>query len=281
MAAVVAAYVFVNVNYPLVSDPQTFVAGMEHEYEHAKSGHSIKVRGSEHAFVFHLTSSIRPGLTVPVAVLGLLGTGVMLVQWKRLPAQDRLLLVFAGLYYIIPELSPSKPAPDFMRYVMQTSLVLIYFAVRFLKQVYDWESPAGRVAAGGLAAVLVLAPLPATVQYDRYLVQDTRAQAVQWLAAHKGNAFFEQYAAANHDAVCAVDQSVDSLRDQGYDYIVVSDFRYERYYRGSQLEDQEPWVYQRHQGYEELFRYPYVEIRPTYRSFAFSNPTIRIVDIRH
>jgi len=33
-------------------------------------------------------------------------------------------------------------------------------------------------------------------------------------------------------------------------------------------------------GYRRLFRYPYVEIRPAYRSFAFSNPVIRIVDLR-
>ena len=33
--------------------------------------------------------------------------------------------------------------------------------------------------------------------------------------------------------------------------------------------------------YEELFQtYPFVEIAPAYKSFAFSNPTIRILDIR-
>ena len=38
-------------------------------------------------------------------------------------------------------------------------------------------------------------------------------------------------------------------------------------------------VYERHEKYEELFAYPTVEIKPAYHSFAFSNPTIRIVDI--
>jgi hypothetical protein len=30
----------------------------------------------------------------------------------------------------------------------------------------------------------------------------------------------------------------------------------------------------------ELFARPYVEIAPAYRSFAFSNPVIRIIDMR-
>ena len=34
-----------------------------------------------------------------------------------------------------------------------------------------------------------------------------------------------------------------------------------------------------YEGYRRLFRYSYFEIRPEYRSFAFSNPVIRIVDL--
>lgn len=46
-----------------------------------------------------------------------------------------------------------------------------------------------------------------------------------------------------------------------------------------------PWggqsdkVYAMSRGYRELFKHPYTEIKPPYKSYAFSNPTIRIVDI--
>lgn len=55
---------------------------------------------------------------------------------------------------------------------------------------------------------------------------------------------------------------------------VASSFHYDRYQLGTKLQNQ------RDAGYEFLFRYPYAEIRPDYKSFAFSNPVLRIVDLR-
>ena len=66
----------------------------------------------------------------------------------------------------------------------------------------------------------------------------------------------------------------------GVTHVVASSFAYERYYRGAELPGQADYIYRGHAQYEQLFSLPYVEIRPQYMSFAFSNPTIRIVDIR-
>ena len=44
--------------------------------------------------------------------------------------------------------------------------------------------------------------------------------------------------------------------------------------------DRRPEVVQRRVHYDRLFQRPYFEIRPKYRTVGFSNPVIRIVDIR-
>ncbi len=57
--------------------------------------------------------------------------------------------------------------------------------------------------------------------------------------------------------------------------------RYERYRIASRLKGQKQIVYLIQRKYEHLFsHYPVQEFKPAYRTFAFSNPTIRIIDIR-
>src|SRR6185369_17994771 len=77
IASAIALYVFVNVNYPLIEDPETFLAGIDHEFAHATAGHSLKIHALPHYFSFHLINSIIPGMTWPAAVLGLLGTAAL------------------------------------------------------------------------------------------------------------------------------------------------------------------------------------------------------------
>jgi hypothetical protein len=60
----------------------------------------------------------------------------------------------------------------------------------------------------------------------------------------------------------------------------VSSFNYERFFIGAEWWGQQPKVYKTHKKYMQLFSYPYREIIPAYKTFAFSNPVIRIIDIR-
>jgi hypothetical protein len=78
---------------------------------------------------------------------------------------------------------------------------------------------------------------------------------------------------------CLADYNLQKLRSFKVKYLVASSFLYERYEYGAQLSDQKQKVYRRHNAYKELFLHPYIEIKPVYKSFAFSNPTIRIIDI--
>ena len=64
------------------------------------------------------------------------------------------------------------------------------------------------------------------------------------------------------------------------DAIVLSSFHYERYMEASDWPGQDQSVYAQAMVFAKIFEMPYIEISPKYRSFAFSNPTIRIVDVR-
>jgi hypothetical protein len=53
---------------------------------------------------------------------------------------------------------------------------------------------------------------------------------------------------------------------------------YDRYSTAARLHDRRAEITDAH--YRDLFTLPYVEFAPAYRTFAFSNPVIRIVDLR-
>jgi hypothetical protein len=73
---------------------------------------------------------------------------------------------------------------------------------------------------------------------------------------------------------------LESARQRGIAFLVASSFQYERFLYGGTLANQDPGIYRLSCAYQKLFNYPYVEFTPAYRSFAFSNPTIRVIDIR-
>ena len=77
-----------------------------------------------------------------------------------------------------------------------------------------------------------------------------------------------------------IDEDPDSLRADGATHLCVASFDYDRYFQALSLPGQKAGTLERARRYQALFRYPHVEIRPAYRSFAFSNPVIRILDIR-
>ena len=63
-------------------------------------------------------------------------------------------------------------------------------------------------------------------------------------------------------------------------HLAVSSFDYDRYLFAAKLANQDASTYRNATAYEAMFRLPTLEIRPAYRAFGFSNPVIRIVDIR-
>jgi hypothetical protein len=70
-----------------------------------------------------------------------------------------------------------------------------------------------------------------------------------------------------------------SLMNAGSDFLVVSSFQYDRFLEVANLQGQDSRVYEQAEEFRKLFELPFKEFRPAYRSFAFSNPVIRVVQL--
>ena len=71
------------------------------------------------------------------------------------------------------------------------------------------------------------------------------------------------------------------LRAQNVSWLIVSSFNYDRFLFGLTLKGQDKSTYKRGRFYRILFnKCRYQRVIPTYHSFAFSNPEIRLVNIK-
>jgi hypothetical protein len=278
----IAALVFAIVDLPMLYDPATALAGARFEAWHAASGHHVTVGGPAEGAAFHLRKSVVPGLTGFVAALAAVGAVVGLRAWQATVPATRLLVGFGAVAYLVVELAPLKPFPGYMRYVLPAVPAMVLAACLGLREI------AARLRARSLgwvamlvAVAAVAVPAARSVRLVRHLNDDSRASADAWLAAHDGYARRELYAGRPVDLVSVADVDLAAARAAGVTHLVASSFLYERIARGAALAPGTAGlVHEYAEKYRRLFTRPYVEIPPRYMSFAFSDPTIRIVDIR-
>jgi hypothetical protein len=282
LAGAVSGLVFLAVNWPLVQDTRGFLSGMLFEADHVQIGHDVPIRWTDYWLGFHLFRSLVPGLGALATILGLGGLAWGVVRWRSTSPQDRWLVAYLLVFYFVPEISPLKPWPDFSRYMLPVVPPLLYFGWQGIERAAMRSRSRGRhvwVFAAGFA-VLVLLPSYMSVRLVSGLADDTRTQAAEWLESRSGRAIFETYSGEGTSVRSVVDMNPEAWRARGVDYLVASSFMYDRYTTGARLRNQRPEVYRMHARYMDLFTRPYVEFVPTYRSFAFSSPVIRIVDLR-
>ena len=279
VAALVAAAVFMLINWAIVSDPHDFWEGVTFEAEHAVTGHDIRVRGIDTWFTFHLRHSLAPGMGWPALILGLGGLVWVLWHWRQTPWLLRLLAVFTAVFYLIPEVSPLKPAPDYSRYVMPAVPALILLGCWLLARAVV-HAGARRVAPFVACGVLILYPAIITFRLIEPMDEDTRGRAVAWAERPPGQFVAERYTGLPTRIESAAEFSIDELRADGTQFVVLSSLMYDRFFVLAPLSPQDADTYVLRDRYRDLFRYPYVEIQPQYRPFGFTNPVIRIVDIR-
>ncbi len=281
-ALIIAFIVFLIINYPLVFDFGNFIRGISFETSHIFRGHSLKRYPIDDFFLFHFKNSVIPGVTIPVAILGVLFISYSLLKWEKTLWQDKILIFYTLVFYFAVELTPCKPFPGYIRYVIAFTPVLIYFAFKTIFLIGSLGYFYGKkYLILFLGILLIISPLVKTLKLDYYLGKDTRETAEKYFKRSSYSPEYETYAAVNWDMRRVVDKSVEEHRKSNVTHLVASSFQYERYLIGGKLKNQNPEVYVRCKAYTELFKYPYVEIKPDYESFAFSNPTIRVVDIRN
>ena len=281
IAMAVSAVIFMVVNYPIFNNFSIFKEAVYFTSDHIQRGHDLKIYPLPHFFSFHLLNSIVPGITPLVTVLSLLFLCYFLVKWKRLKVEERILLCYLGIFYVAHEITPMKPYPDFMRYMIPVVPVLIYFLYKGLEELEQHLNQIiPRLTVYIILLFIFILPLQSSIRLDYHLNRDTREKAEEWLKGKQGLVLFERYSTKNWEAKLSLtDVDLQTYRSLKVKYLVASSFLYERYEYGAQLSGQSPDVYRRHNGYRELFLHPYVEIKPAYKSFAFSNPTIRIIDM--
>jgi len=272
--------VFSLVNYPMFFAPGTFRAGLGFELHHVATGHgSLVISPLEWGFAFHLLYSLLPGLTLPVALLALAALAAHLLGWRRVSSEDRLWVLTALLFYFSAELSPTKPPPDFMRYMLPVVPSLALLAVGGVGRAVRAQRGLGWLGGLALAGAVGWSAVT-SVRLVAGMSQDTRAVAARWLD-EKGEPWKgERFTPAAEPMLSVAVVDPEAERRAGTRYLVASSFMYETLSLVCNPGpcSEQPRLY--YEGYRRLFRYPYVEIRPIYRSFAFSNPVIRVVDLR-
>lgn len=282
-ACLIAAGVFVVVNWPMAGEVAAFLNGATAALQHAAVGHDVRVRGWDYAFGFHLLNSLAPGMTWPALAWALGGIAATGWSWMRTDFRERWILVTAVAFYFAVEIPALKPWPDFAGYVLPVVPFLLYLAARGAARLTARASSltARGIVVAAFAGAVVVYPLYDSARLVSELAHDTRIRASAWAGDNPGTTLIEKYAGVESgDVRLAGELGPDGLRERGIEYVLVSSFLYERFEVGSRLPDQTPSVYQTHGRYASLFTFPFHEIKPGHRSMAFSNPTIRIVDLR-
>lgn len=281
-AVALGTAVFAAVNFPLFADPQRFRAGVWREWLHATSGHLLfQLRPLSTVLMFHLRESLLPGLTAPLLAFSLVGLAALAARWRRAAPFDRLMAAGAALFYLAIEISPLKLIPDAMRYALPAAFFLVYCAYRGVDLwLGEPPRPAAMRVVGPAAAVVVCWALAVSALLVVHLERDTRERARIYIQGLDGTTVSEWYGPIESDTDCLGKLNVQKVRDQGVSYLAASSLMYDRYLYAARFRESSRRVKQRAEKYGTLFAYPCHEIRPAFRSFALSNPTIRIIDIR-
>jgi hypothetical protein len=282
-AGVIASAVVAVANAPMLLDLARTSSELGAETKGIFEGHWD---GVVYALGFHFTHSLRRG--VGPLFLALAGGGLLLATLRRHLADpmDRLMVIYAVIYYGIIELSPMKPWPDPDRYALPLLVPLSYFfgvAIAESSGYLRERFPNRRAVLPLYAVVAVVVVLTArpTFRLVAELGDDTRYAADRILSGKGPQIVTEAYGTS-------FGQSVRSLADLDLPklnpdirYLVASSFVYGRFAYGARVGGVQnagaagTWA-----RYRELFRHPYCELRPRFMSYAFSNPTIRIIDLK-
>lgn len=284
-AIAIALGLFCLINYPLFWQINTFLSGLSLELDHAVNGHYVvgtpgtytevvRIPGHTYYLGFHFVYSLIPGMGLTLALLSLLALLLRYIAPYGVPhKEEKLFILVIAVYYFSAELSPMKTFPDLSRYMLPIVPFLLYFTVKLLA---SWKK----------IGIVVFAFLAAYSLWDSahlvyYINKDTREEARAWMLAHPGEFRGDYYATQRGEGAVKslVFLDLEKERKEGVRYLLTTNFMYDRIYITHAIEGAKDCIQRSFERYEVLFAFPYTEIKPAYRSFAFSNPTIRIINI--
>jgi dolichyl-phosphate-mannose-protein mannosyltransferase len=272
-----AVAVFALVNAPAFLTPDIFVHGLNTEIAHALSKHIIVWHGWYSYFLFHWTTSLWPGLGLALAIAGLAGALMVVVDWRSSPPAIRLVLVFAVLWYFIHELSPMKP---FMGIERHMTVMGGLFAVLAADLIDRLCGRAPRPWQAALAACIIVtvavSTAVSTIAIAHSAPNDTRSVVERVRAGLDGRDAVDWYATfpayGHYPPLSAVADSTE--------YVVVVQETAERFVESGAFPRQPDMVRHYARAYGELLARPAILVESTAGSFSYRNVPLRIVALR-
>jgi len=279
----------------LIGRPSHLLKGLLYQGSYLVHGHHdrIKVGVREGLLSFHLRKSLLPGLSLPVLVGAVMGGWHL---WKRKRSVAMILLTWCAGYYLLAELTPSKPYPFYARYLMPLVPHLCALAGigawTFLFRAVRDRGGAKLVRWAALVLLIAILFFPAylSLRYATTMVPDTRDLAKSWIEDNLPRNSILMVPSGLSCYLPPVDSeafrkvSLDSKTYRDFRtlppaqpvFLVVSSFIYQRY-----IENAED-VPEKGRMYVEIFRRERLrkEFLPPFSSYGFHNPVIRIYALR-
>jgi hypothetical protein len=281
VAWLVSIAVFFTINSPALTNWDVFMDGIAYEAKHAREGHSgIRIYPIDQWFTFHLRNNLLPGMTTPLCLWGLAGLVAVLTRWRAVSPVMRLIAFFTIFFYLVPEISPTKPPPDDGRYVIPVAVGMLCCVAELLRWSASYHVVVGRSVFLALGLSSSWALLDSSLLCWN-LERDTRAIAYRWTKEQlpsQASVVFGRHA-IERELDDRQYLSIQNPMDAENDFLVVSSFQYDRFLDVANLPGQDSRVYEKAEEFRNLFELPFKEFRPAYRSFAFSNPVIRVVQL--
>lgn len=296
--AVVSGLTFLAINSVLFEDPNVFLSGVAHEHQHAINGHTVPIRWNDFYFLYHFWYSVLPGMTIPMAIFCCISYFCVLIKVVRKKSPDtnagiQLLLVFCAVFYAAAEISPSKPNPDECRYILPVVPLLIFFGVYFLRDACAWfekvpdKSLVKRFGLASPSRLLLVVVFGGAVSYslydsamlNRYMINDTRKSLERELASRQLVTKGEPLTNTNNSAKWGFDIDIRELSSEFPDHYVCGSFGFDIFLRTEGLANQSDRTNARRSVYKSLLSKEAFRVEPAYRSFAFSNPTLIVVEL--
>lgn len=272
-----------------VIDSSKFIKDFQSEQHHMERGHTIPLDAWSQYWMYHVYSSILPGMSVFSAVLGIIGMGLLL--WRR-RFEDLMVVGLILLFYLPAEWVKAKPAPQPERYILPCLPFLAIALAEGLQILAAAMSRSAlRRAIPALTACALLIPTMRSVNLASELMTDTRSEMAKWMTENlpRGSKVYldwKPYAPRFWDnefqityvprATILNNLNLSNLRKSDQDYLVLSSLFYDRYF------SQPHGDASLRQRFREVFeQVPVVkQFSPQYGTYGFHNPMLTLFSLK-
>jgi hypothetical protein len=243
-----------------------------YELRHIVVGHDVPLPVTLTYGVFHLSQGLWSELGAPLLVFGLLGLAAPFFASPERVMPLAVIASFSVVWYVLHELSPLKPYPDFARYMLPLASLLPMLGISFFYEPLARRDQRGVVAA----AVALLAALPGLTTSLRVngAAADPRAVVAPIISADHVRAALDRY--ASYDTTGRIFGRMGNPPDYpATDLVVTANFAYDRY-------DSYPVRSLGPRGaryYEKLAKLPHLDVTNGQPALGYFNPTLRVVAV--